>query len=140
MLGPWKMAALTGLLVYALYASFTAIGGGVWTPRHVIALAIMVPSYCLWVLARHQLGTSFALRPEARRLVTRGLYSRIRNPIYLFGTLFNVGLFAFIGIPYLFLLFIVLVPLQIWRAKREQQVLASAFGETYRAYKRQTWF
>jgi hypothetical protein len=36
-------------------------------------------------IARFQLGKSFAIKAEAHELVTRGLYSKIRNPIYVFG-------------------------------------------------------
>jgi hypothetical protein len=43
--------------------------------HHWIGAAISVPSFFLWMLARHQLGDSFAVRAEAKKLVTHGLYS-----------------------------------------------------------------
>ena len=46
------------------------------------------------MLARHQLGDSFAVRAEAKKLVTHGIYSKIRNPIYIFGGLAFVGEFV----------------------------------------------
>jgi protein-S-isoprenylcysteine O-methyltransferase Ste14 len=30
--------------------------------------------------------------------------------------------------------------MQIWRARREAQVLEAAFGDAYREYRRKTWF
>src|SRR5215470_11024115 len=43
-------------------------------------------------LARYTLGRSFSIRAKATALVTRGIYSRIRNPIYVSGVAFFVGL------------------------------------------------
>lgn len=113
---------------------------GGWGPHQLIGLAILVPSLLLWGLARVQLGESFSIRPQAKALVTHGLYSRIRNPIYLFGGLIIAGLFVFYGNPWLFLLFLILIPLQVIRLRKEARVLEETFGDAYRAYKRQTWF
>ena len=35
---------------------------------------------------------------------------------------------------------VVLVPLQVYRARKEDAVLAAAFGEEYERYKAGTWF
>src|SRR3974390_300067 len=68
-------------------------------------------------------GASFAVKAEARHLVTRGLYSRIRNPIYVFGSWVIVGGILLFGKPVWLLIFVVLIPLQIWRARKESAVL-----------------
>lgn len=111
-----------------------------WTPVRIVGLALAVPSFGLWFLARMQLGDSFSVRPEARKLVTRGLYSRIRNPIYVFGSGVIAGVFLLINMPMVLLIFLVLIPLQIWRAKKEAKVLEESFGDEYRNYKKTTWF
>lgn len=112
----------------------------VWKPHQLIGVSIMIPSFFFWALARLQLGMSFSGKARATALVTHGLYSRIRNPIYVFGGLFIAGLFTFIGNPYLPLLFLIIIPMQLSRLRREESVLEAAFGDAYRAYKRQTWF
>jgi protein-S-isoprenylcysteine O-methyltransferase Ste14 len=57
-----------------------------WNAERYIGTALtLIGVGCIGV-ARYQLGTSFSIRPEAHQLVTTGLYSKIRNPIYLFGT------------------------------------------------------
>jgi protein-S-isoprenylcysteine O-methyltransferase Ste14 len=137
----WRTLALVvALLVTTLYEAFIVVNHGVWKPHHTVGLLLLVPSFCLWALARRQLGAAFAVRAEARQLVTTGLYARIRNPVYLFGWIFNAGLFTFTGLPVLFPLLVVLAVMQVVRSRREQRVLEAAFGETYRAYKQQTWF
>ena len=81
--------------------------------------AVAVPSFVLWFLAKLQLGGSFTPKPEARELVTRGLYSRIRHPIYFFSTLALVGI-AICLRSWLFGAFLILsVPLQLWRIRME---------------------
>jgi protein-S-isoprenylcysteine O-methyltransferase Ste14 len=80
------------------------------------------------------------VQAKATELVTTGLYSRIRNPIYVFGALFILGIFIWIGRPILLLIFVVLIPLQIYRSRKESAVLEAKFGAEYREYKRKTWF
>lgn len=111
-----------------------------WTPMRVAGAVIGVPSLALLILARLQLGGSFSVRAKAQALVTHGLYSRIRNPIYVFGGLAIMGIFLFLGLPRYLWVFVVLIPLQIYRARKEEQVLAAKFGDEYREYKARTWF
>lgn len=109
------------------------------TPLRIAGAAIGLPSLTLLVVARIQLGGSFSVRAKAQALVTHGLYSRIRNPIYVFGGLAIAGIFLFIGQPKLLWVLAAIIPLQIYRARKEEQVLAAKFGDEYREYKARTW-
>jgi protein-S-isoprenylcysteine O-methyltransferase Ste14 len=111
-----------------------------WSTAKMIGAVIVGISFPLFVLARWQLGSSFSVKAKASRLVTTGLYSRIRNPIYLFGGLFGVGLSLFVSPWGPLVVAVVIVPLQIYRARNEERVLASTFGEEYERYKSKTWF
>jgi len=92
------------------------------------------------VVARYQLGKSFSIKPEAHALVTTGLYSKIRNPIYVFGMVMITGLILVVGRPEGWLLLVAAVVGQTIRARREARVLEAAFGDAYREYRRKTWF
>lgn len=112
----------------------------VWTPWQIAGLAIAGPAFLLFVLARIQLGRAFSVRAQATTLVTTGIYARIRNPIYVFGTLVSAGIFIFVHRPWWLLIWVPLIPMQWHRARKEEQVLEAKFGDAYRDYKRKTWF
>jgi len=120
-------------------AAFVLSAGRPWTGMRIAGLAVMLPAFVFWSIAHVQLGDSFAVRAEARRLVTSGIYARFRNPIYLFGGLGIAGFCLVIERPILLLAFVVLVPLQMVRSRREARVLEEKFGDDYRNYRAKTW-
>jgi len=124
------------------YLVLAVVAGMHWQNdwHHWIGAAISVPAFFLWMLARRQIGASFAVRAEAKKLVTHGLYSTIRHPIYLFGGLAFLGEFVAMGWYVWTVIFVLINVVQYLRVKREEQVLAEAFGDEYRAYKDRTWF
>lgn len=92
--------------------------------------------WCLWDFARHGRGTPAPI-DAPKRLVVRGLYRFVRNPMYV-GVLLVIGgwaaffesraiLFYGLGIALIFHLFVLLV---------EEPVLTRSFGESYEAYRR----
>jgi protein-S-isoprenylcysteine O-methyltransferase Ste14 len=114
--------------------------GPPWTVARVAGLAVAISSFLLLALARIQLGQAFSVQAKATTLVTSGIYSRIRNPIYIFGGLTIAGFFLWINRPRLLLCFAVLIPMQVYRIRKEERVLTEKFGVSYLDYKRQTWF
>jgi protein-S-isoprenylcysteine O-methyltransferase Ste14 len=72
--------------------------------------------------------------------VTHGLYSKIRHPIYFFATFALIGTAVCLRSWWFDLLIVVMIPLQLWRARREERVLEDGFGSAYRDYRRRTWF
>jgi protein-S-isoprenylcysteine O-methyltransferase Ste14 len=111
-----------------------------WTPLRIAGLILMIPALILLTVARIQLGNSFSVSPQAKQLVTHGIYSRIRNPIYVFSAIALAGLFLFLERPLLLLLLVPVLLLQISRARAEARVLEERFGEQYRQFKAKTWF
>lgn len=136
----WPSAPLVVIAAAGLAWLVSQRPSGPWATHQIVGLAILIPAIALWALAHFELGASFTARPEARQLVTHGLYSRIRNPIYVFGQFVVLGVFTFLWIPWLYALFLILTPMQILRARAEARVLEEAFGDTYREWRRQTWF
>ncbi len=124
---------------WALWWVFTSDmglrGPGRWT-----GLALGVVGLAGVIVARYTLGRSFSVTPQARTLVTTGIYSRIRNPIYISAEILLIGIAIMLWKLSLLLVFLVVIPMQIWRARSEARVLEEKFGDEYRAYRRRTWF
>ncbi len=116
------------------------LGPGPHGPMRIVGLVLALIGFAGVIVSRYTLGRSFSITPQARALVTTGIYSRIRNPIYVFGMFFVGGLVLVIRRTDLFLLFVLLIPVQIVRARREAAVLEAKFGDTYRDYRKRTWF
>jgi protein-S-isoprenylcysteine O-methyltransferase Ste14 len=129
--------AVVVLIVPIIFLSFLGLP---WTAPRIAGLAIAIPCFLLLVLARIQLGKAFSVQAKATVLVTTGLYSRIRNPIYVFGSLMIAGFILWINQPWLLLILAVVLPMQFLRSRKEAQVLEEKFGAAYQEYKRQTWF
>ena len=113
---------------------------GPWNGARLAGFCIAVPAAVLLFTARWQLGRSFSVTPQARELVTWGLYSKIRNPIYVFSALLLLGVLIALQYRYALLLLLVLIPMQIFRAHQEARVLEEKFGDEYRKYRQGTWF
>jgi len=118
-----------------------ALRNGPRTWMWMCGLILGALSLPFWIVARRQLGRSFTVRAEARQLVTRGLYARLRHPIYIFGGLAYLGAFLALqnrGVLAAYLVFSLVV--QSMRARREDRVLEEHFGRAYRDYRLRTWF
>jgi protein-S-isoprenylcysteine O-methyltransferase Ste14 len=111
-----------------------------WNAQRYAGTVLVILGAMFIVLARYQLGRSFSVTPQARKLVTRGIYSKIRNPIYVFGSILLAGLILILQRPSLWILLGVVIIAQTLRAKKEARVLEAAFGDDYREYRRKTWF
>jgi protein-S-isoprenylcysteine O-methyltransferase Ste14 len=140
--GMWSQMNWLRFVDVGVYLALAIVAGMHWRndAHHWIGAVISAPFFFLWMLARYQLGASFAVRAEAKKLVTHGIYSKIRNPIYVFGGLAIVGLFVVHGWYMWTAIFVLFNLFQYFRVRREEQVLTEAFGDEYRAYKARTWF
>jgi protein-S-isoprenylcysteine O-methyltransferase Ste14 len=126
--------------VVLIVIGIVAFRPGPWNAARLAGFCIAVPAAVLLFTARWQLGKSFSVTPQARELVTWGIYSKIRNPIYVFSALLLVGALIALQYRYALLLLLVLIPIQMARAHQEAQVLEARFGEEYRNYRKGTWF
>jgi protein-S-isoprenylcysteine O-methyltransferase Ste14 len=133
---------ITGVQIVAvgmmLWVIFTKPGP--WDLQREAGTALVITGICGIATARRQLGRSFAIKAAALKLVTHGVYSKIRNPIYVFGMVLVAGFVLVLHRPLLWLLFVAVAVMQTVRARRESQVLEAAFGDEYREYRNKTWF
>ena len=84
-----------------------------------------------------QLGRSFSVMAEARRLVTSGVYRFVRHPLYLAEELAVIGIFMQFASVWTALLFAMQIAFQLRRMHNEEAVLSEIFPE-YATYKANT--
>ena len=137
-----RLYVWSGLFVLAvgLLLWFLATWPGPWNTQRYVGTVLAVLGVSFVALARYQLGRAFSVKAEAHHLVTTGLYSKIRNPIYVFGMVMLAGVILVLQRREGWLVLVAGVIGQAIRAHREAQVLEAAFGEAYREYRRKTWF
>ena len=133
-----KIVYWTDICIFLAFAAFV-VSEEPCTTRYLVGVGMAIAGFTLSIVARVQLGRSFSIRAQARRLVTTGLYSKFRHPIYLFRGIAFLGLFIAWGKLIPLICFLLVYPLQILRARKEGKVLEQAFGEEYRRYKAGTW-
>jgi protein-S-isoprenylcysteine O-methyltransferase Ste14 len=128
------------VLVIAVMIWLFRIDRGPESAAQWIGLGIAAIGLLGIFVSRYTLGRSFSVRAKATALVTTGIYSRIRNPIYVSGVIFLIGIAVMLSRPALLLLLLIIIPMQLWRVRREARVLEAKFGDEYREYRKRTWF
>ena len=128
-------AALAGvLLLYALLLLPRAAPEPLWDGA---SLALVLAGSGLCSIALLQLGRSLSVMPEARRLVTAGLYARIRHPLYLAEAIAALGALLQYRSGAALALVAVQFGVQLWRMQEEEKVLLAAFPD-YAPYRART--
>ena len=103
----------------------------------IAATTLILVGTALAVYALTQLGRSFSVMAEARRLVTSGVYRMVRHPLYVGEEIAAIGLVIQFLSYETFLLVAVHLGFQLRRMRNEEAILVSTFPE-YGAYKRRT--
>jgi len=113
---------------------------GPWDLQRTMAKGLVAVGSSGIAVSRDHLGRSFSMWAEAHRLVTHGIYSKIRNPIYVFGTLLFAGFVLVIHRRILWRRVLAIAALQTLRPRRGARVLEAACGDACLDYHRRTWF
>ena len=109
------------------------------TPRN-IGLACTILGLAIWGKAKIDLGELFTRLPEAKGLMTKGIYQYLRHPIYLGISLMLLGWFLLSASPVWAFVLIVFVLISIIRIHFEEKSLARKFKKRYQEYKKKTLF
>jgi protein-S-isoprenylcysteine O-methyltransferase Ste14 len=133
-------AIVIPVVALLLYLFVPGVRQQPWTALRVAGAVLAIAGYILLMTARLQLGKSFSVSPQAKGLVTHGLYARIRNPIYVSVAIMWLGVIVALRLYWLFLSLFALLVMQLFRVAKEAKVLEEKFGQTYLDYRKQTWF
>jgi protein-S-isoprenylcysteine O-methyltransferase Ste14 len=131
-----------GLFFPALFV-FAGSTHAPWAlPLGVVGCAVAVTGSAVVWKSRSALGPAWSLVPKAgdqTGVVTSGPYRLVRHPIYLGLSVLAVGqAVAFGSVPALLIALVGVMPSFLWRAREEERLLISVFGEQYLSYRRTT--
>ena len=135
-----RSAALVAAVVVLGVGALVLIQQGTSRQTLVTGGLLLALGLPLLGVARRQLGRAFAITPQAKGLVTQGLYARIPHPMYVFLDLALLGAIIMARQQWLLIAWAGLVSVQAWQARREARVLEQAFGDAYRHYRGRTWW
>jgi protein-S-isoprenylcysteine O-methyltransferase Ste14 len=130
-----RIAALAGLtMLYALLLFPRAAPDVAWDTASLI---LLLAGHFVCAVALTQLGRSFSVMPEARHLVTSGIYSRIRHPLYFAEGVATLGVLLQYRSLGAALLVAAQFAVQLWRMHEEEKVLEAEFPN-HADYRRRT--
>jgi len=145
--GGGRAPVVANFSAFGLFFSSLLISTGSSQAAMALPLAL---SGCLLALAgaalvlrsRGELGAAWSFVPKADAgtgLVTTGPYRLVRHPIYLGLAMIAMGeALVFGSWPACFIVVSGIVPTFAWRARAEEKVLSSTFGEPYEDYRQRT--
>jgi protein-S-isoprenylcysteine O-methyltransferase Ste14 len=115
-----------------------ASGGAEALAEAAIIAALMAGALLLFAAATRAMGDNWSLIARTRadhRLVTEGVFARLRHPIYLAMALFLLALAAGLGHEANLILAAPLFALGTWiRVHEEEKLLRARFGDAYDRY------
>lgn len=125
--------ALTAVTVYSVWHSVPGV-------RIAAGIVLFLAGIGAWVWGRGAWKADFAQVARApAALVTRGPYRVVRHPLYLSTLLAAGGQALAAGTRGAAALWSLLAVVLVWRARREERLLETAFGNEWRDYARRSW-
>jgi protein-S-isoprenylcysteine O-methyltransferase Ste14 len=102
-----------------------------YLPLEIFAIILIACGVLVRVMAAREIRSTYHIE----RLVTSGIYSRTRNPVYLAFGLIIAGIailsFSYLSFVWVFISFLLI----FWVARREEKDLEKTFGDSYLKYK-----
>jgi protein-S-isoprenylcysteine O-methyltransferase Ste14 len=112
--------------------------GLAWGALFFIGWAVFLSGIALRIAALHQLGPMYSLNVDIRsrhELVTGGLYSIVRHPLYVAYVVDTLGIVMFLQRWYFVPVLVASIVGWAIRVPREERALARVFGSAYDDYR-----
>lgn len=149
-----ELAAFAGLvfwisevLGYALHASIRILPTAAHyrlfdsSAARIAGVFLITAGLVVFVLAFFNFGDSWRVGVDYQTpgaLVTRGIFSLTRNPIYVFIDLWFIGALLINGTLIFLVLAVLAIAAQHWQILREERFLTERYGEAYEQYRKRT--
>ena len=150
----FEIAAFAGLVFwmvevvsYALHSSFRILPAPFHYqllesfPAKVAGVLLISAGLIVFILAFFNFGDSWRVGVDYETpgaLVTRGIFSLTRNPIYVFIDSWFIGTFLINGTLIFLVLAVLAIAAQHWQILREEEFLKQRYGKAYEHYRNKT--
>jgi protein-S-isoprenylcysteine O-methyltransferase Ste14 len=131
-----KVTALLGLLI--VYPLILVPRADTDTGWDTLSAILLLCGNTLCIIAVLDLGRSLSIMPEARQLVTTGIYRRIRHPLYLAEDIAFLGIFLQFRSWAAAVVLLATLLVQLRRMDWEEGILSGMFPE-YAEYQRRSY-
>jgi protein-S-isoprenylcysteine O-methyltransferase Ste14 len=131
-----RLAHLVAVVATLTPFGFALLPGGLAPLARSLAASVLLVAGTGWsVWALRSLGGSLSMLAQARAVVQSGPYRWVRHPLYLGEVVASLGLALTVGSAAAALLWLTLCAMQVYRATREEEVLARTLPDyvEYRA-------
>ena len=108
----------------------------------IIGLIINIVGLIVWWSAKLTLSENWSAgygKPDIKRLVTRGIYSKIRHPLYWGINTTLAGLILLYPATWFFVTSLAIIIYFFYRMRIETKYLSETLGKEYEDYKRRAW-
>ncbi len=130
---------IAGFPLFISFAGNTMISytSSYYIPAYLLLLSVMFIGGAIYLIGLLTLRKAFTIMPEARALITKGIFKYIRHPLYLGHFIFFLGITLSHFHWYTVVMYIVFFIGQYYRAKIEEKKLSEAFDD-YAEYREKT--
>lgn len=127
------------LFINTLYENLLPINVLNNFPAFIIASILIFSGLIILIISQIQLGNSYRILLPGKKikLITSGLYSLMRNPLYIGAYISFIGIFLMYPSIVFFIFFIIIIVNNHFRILEEEKVLLELYGDEYRSYKKQ---
>ncbi|HKO98490.1 MAG TPA: isoprenylcysteine carboxylmethyltransferase family protein [Pyrinomonadaceae bacterium] len=137
------IAWMVEIVLYAVHSSFRIFPAPLDSSlinsllTKVVGVILITIGLILFLIAYVSFGDSWRVGFDVKTpgaLVTKGVFSITRNPIYLFLDLWFVGAFLINGTLVFLIMAILAIGVQHWQILQEEAFLTNLYGQPYRDY------
>lgn len=125
----WNQSVLPGLLTQPIFR---------FAPLQTVGLVIIGIGYIWFVAALISFGASWRVGVDKEgpgELITTGVFSLSRNPIFVFIDLYFIGMWLVIGDLFFLVSAVTVIVAMHYQILQEERFLIGHYGERYIAYK-----
>jgi len=105
----------------------------------IASLLIVLVGITIWLIGKKTLGEFFSTSRYPKGFVTKGIYSKIRHPMYYSGIVIYIGTALFfrswVGLG---LVFFLVIPILYYFIKKEEGFLREKYKDQYLVYREKT--